>query len=242
MLIFQMKKSIIAIVCLLALWIGRLDAHYTWVDIIGPADGRQIVLGHGHAFPASEQTMDPQGISLEILLKDGTRQKVNLQKGINSLVSPLKSVTGEIDQVVYWTGPVIYTKTTTGVKKGNKTDFQNALNAVKMVRRGRFLAGFNGRMMLPAGPGAELFLKKEKSDYLLLFYLEQKPVPGVEIAYYRALEKEGQAVGKTDAAGMVRLGELKPGKYLFTGKYEKATGKPEYDTEQISVSLTLTLE
>lgn len=242
MLVFNMKKIAITFLCLLGPWICRLDAHYTWVDMIESADGRQIVLGHGHAFPTSEQAMDPPGISLEILLNDGTRQKVNLQKGINSLVFPIKNAAGEIDQAVYWTEPVIYTKTTTGVKKGNKTDFPNALSAVKMVRRGRFLAGFTGQMRLPAGPGAELFLKKENNAYLLSFFLEQKPVPGVEIAYYRAGEKEGRTVGKTDTSGMVRLGELKPGKYLFTGKHDKASGKPEYDTEQTSVSLTVTLE
>lgn len=241
MVLWGVKK--IKIVTLLwALCLGgtfSLFGHFTWVDIL---EGKEpaLVLGHGHRFPQSEQALIPQDINLEIVFVDGGKQKAPLQKEGPCLVSLLAGIKKKIDHAVYEAKPVIFTKTTTGWKKGPKKAFNNAVSSLKILRFGRLQEDFNGSMVSSASR-VELLLKRENDAYRLVFHQGGKPVPAVDITYWLAGEKEERQVGKTDTSGSVRLGNLKPGKYLFSGEYSSAVKCDSYDVEQVSVSLTLTI-
>lgn len=211
--------------------------HVTWIDIV--SSQKKIVIGHGHHYPKSEECPNPASLAQVGSWQNQKFAKLTLAREAHYLSASLPADPPAM--AFFSQNPVIYTRTTRGMKIGPKSQFSNVVDSFRKTVSGKSLTDLKAGM-IPAGLPAELLVKKNNDTYEIYFIMAQKPVFGASISYCLSGSDAEQLLGKTDAYGQVKFKPGKKGNFLITGSFRQDSPNPDCNYELVETTLTVKLE
>lgn len=215
---------------------ATLPGHESWIM---PAGQKGLLeIGHGHSFPVSKQAMNQERLQVFVAGEDGTLQPAVIKREQHRLTAQTPSTVTLLHLALFTEDPLIYNRTSQGVKTGPMTQFPGVADSFRRHRSGVYQAQpgvnpprLNGQLLL--------FLIKAEQQAVLQAYLGDVPLGDVEISCQRPREEALTKLGKTDRQGRLSVSAEQPGLYLFTAHYSQPSHDPQTRRDDYSATLVV---
>jgi len=238
---------------LLPLTTVLLYAHFTWVTTsVSPLEvGKtvEVLIGHGHQFPASEEVIITEGAEVYAVAPSGRRTALAPKARKPLLVAGYKVAEAGLHRFVLAQDRGVRSWTTQGVQPGGKDKHPQARRSARVFRSAVSYALTPGAAYEKAKPLGLVFemTGEVTGDQVVLTVLrESKPLAGVAIHLVSHPQDVanhphgGAAIGKTGADGRFTyvFDPGNKGPLLFAADYiEQAGPAANYDRGEYAASL-----
>lgn len=218
---------------------GLVYSHLTWID----AEPRQnrVRIGHGHFFPVSEEMLNVAHVTAVLVDAEGKSRPLVLRPDRPFLTGDFVATAVPV-LACFIQQPLIFTKTTAGMKKGSKRLFNQVVDSFRRTVCGKTLFHLSHGLMAAPLP-ADLLLEVRPDKIKLLLVVGQgtarQAVPGVEVSCFFGDDQRELSLGMTDRQGRVFCQPIDKGKYLFWARWQKQAASVDYDRELFEVSLSV---
>lgn len=213
---------------------GAAWGHATWVTAPGgiwrPGASVEIVIGHGHGFPKSEEAIAAGQAQVIVAGPGGARSTVAMRAEGGAVHGTYRVGARGRHRVAMVQDRGVRSRTPQGVKAGGRDVHPDAVSASRVLRTA--VAGEGPALALPV----EICAKRSGGVWRVTVLREGHGVAGVAVKVLTpGAEKEADA-GTTDARGELRYAGS--GETLFTAEWkEPAPAGAKYDTTQYETSL-----
>lgn len=224
-----------------ALLAAAAYGHYTWITpetafIAGkPVTVR---IGHGHAFPNSEETINAAQLDLFVVTPSGKRVPVRAAAAVKSVTASYTPTESGPHTIAFVQDRGVSSRTPKGLKKGGRDVNPDALTASRTLRTAVASGGATGAR--PLGLEVELAAQFVSGVWTVQLLTGGKPNAGAAVEVFLAGAASAVAAGKTDAEGKIRyqpqVGSAK--RALFTAEFKQAAPQgASYDAVNYETSL-----
>ncbi len=188
-----------------------LLAHFTW---LAPASGPlvpgkpyRLQIGHGHAFPASEEAVNAAQVKAFVADPGGTRAELPARREAKALVLEWTPKQKGLHVFYFTQDRGEMSRTPEGVKPGGRDRNPGAAAAFRAVRTGVVYAAHGEAALTgrPLGLPLEIVPVLDGSTLTLRLLQDGKPAAGAVIRQLQAGSEEAREAGKTDRNGELRL-------------------------------------
>jgi uncharacterized GH25 family protein len=215
--------------------------HYTWIaPETAFVAGKPVTLriGHGHAFPTSEETINAVQLDLFVLTPSGRRVPVKAAAAVKSVTATYTPSETGAHTVAFVQDRGVSSRTPKGLKKGGRDVNPDAVTASRTIRTSIALTETKG--IKPLGLEVELTAQLSSGAWTIQLLKEGKPQAGVAIEVFLAGASTAGEAGKTNSEGKVRY---QPpvgagAQALFVAEFKQAAPKgASYDAVNYETSL-----
>jgi uncharacterized GH25 family protein len=223
-----------------------LYAHFTWVTAsVSPLEvGKtaEVLIGHGHQFPASEEVIITEAAEVYAVAPSGRRTALAPKAQKPLLVAGYKVAETGMHRFVLAQDRGVRSWTTQGVQPGGKDKHPQARRSARVFRSAVSYALTPGAAYEKAKPLGLVFemTGEVTGDQVVLTVLrESKPVAGVAI-HLVGQARGGEALGKTGPDGRFNYAFTagNKGPLLFAADYiEQAAPTANYERGEYATSL-----
>lgn len=185
-------------------------AHYTWVapsaKFLAIGKPTTIQIGHGHAFPESEEAIDASQIDAFAVSPSGARAKLQPVKSGDALSAEFAAKERGLHRIAFVQDRGVNSRTPGGLKPGGRDKNPNATQAYRTLRTAVAYARTSESVLMagkPLGIEFELTGTLAKGIWSIQLFRQSKPVEGVTIEVIVAGTGTAHQTGKTDSIGRV---------------------------------------
>jgi hypothetical protein len=218
---------------------GLLPAHHSWI-LHNPGQNR-VEVGHGHAFPLSEQAMNAARIKVTVLRADGNSVSHIPGKDTACLTVPLTKGLTALSGAVFIEEPLIMTRTTKGVKNAPMNTLTGVVDSFRRHRSGVYMSA-PGQVIPNLGPHVLLTCRHDHDDLILVLRSGSVPMPEATIEVCEPGLDGERRIGITDAKGHLRFRRQHPGLHLFSAHRALKTTSDETRRDEYTATLVVKLD
>lgn len=224
-----------------ALLASAAYGHYTWITPeTAFVAGKPVAIriGHGHAFPSSEETINAAQLDLFVLTPSGKRVPVKAATAVKSVAASYTPTESGPHTIAFVQDRGVSSRTPKGLKKGGRDVNPDALTASRTLRTAVAAASATGAR--PLGLEVELTAQLASGVWTVQLLRAGKPHAGATVEVFLAGASSAVVAGKTDAEGKVRYqppaGAVK--RALFAAELKSAAPQgASYDAVNYETSL-----
>jgi uncharacterized GH25 family protein len=223
-----------------------LYAHFTWVTAsVSPLEvGKtaEVLIGHGHQFPASEEVIITEGAEVYAVAPSGRRTALAPKARKPLLVAGYKVAEAGMHRFVLAQDRGVRSWTTQGVQPGGKDKHPQARRSARVFRSAvsySLTPGAAYEKAKPLGLVFEMTGEVTGDQVVLTVLRESKPVAGVAI-HLVSQAGGGEPLGTTGADGRFTYSFTagNSGPLLFAADYiDQAAPTANYDRGEYATSL-----
>lgn len=225
----------------MALLAATVFGHYTWITPeTAFVAGKPVTIriGHGHAFPNSEETINPAQLDLFVLTPSGKRVPIKAAAAVKSVTASYTPTESGPHTIAFVQDRGVSSRTPKGLKKGGRDVNPDALTASRTLRTSVAAASATGAR--PLGLEVELTAQLASGVWTVQLVRAGKPLAGAAVEVFLAGAASAVVAGKTDAEGKVRYqppaGAAK--RALFAAEFKSAAPQgASYDAVNYETSL-----
>ncbi|MBN8730109.1 MAG: DUF4198 domain-containing protein [Acidobacteria bacterium] len=224
-----------------ALLAAAAYGHYTWITPeTAFVAGKPVTIriGHGHAFPNSEETINAAQLDLFVVTPSGKRVPVKAAAAVKSVTASYTPTESGPHTIAFVQDRGVSSRTPKGLKKGGRDVNPDALTASRTLRTSVAAGGVTGAR--PLGLEVELTAQFASGAWNVRLLTGGKPHAGAAVEVFLAGASSAAVAGKTDTEGKIRYqppaGAAKPA--LFLAEFKNAAPRSAaYDAVNYETSL-----
>lgn len=219
--------------------------HCTWVVpeqslVVGKTSVIQI--GHGHAFPRSEESIDAKQAELYVLTPSGARVDLKPAAVPGGVSAPFDVKQPGAHRIVMIQDRGVTSRTPAGVKPGGRDKNPDAATAARTFRTAVAHASTGapgGDASKPLGLEVEMAATRTGDGWTIQVLKKGQPAAGVSVEAFAAGGAKAVELGKTGADGKVRYA-APTGRVMFSAGFkDPMPAGSSYDTTNYETSLVV---
>jgi uncharacterized GH25 family protein len=224
-------------------------AHYTWITPAGAGfePGRTVTvsIGHGHAFPRSEEAVDAGQLEAFVLTPSGARVKLAPAVAGSAVSAVFEVKETGLHRIAFTQDRGVTSRTPGGVRPGGRERNPDAVQASRTLRTAvAYAVAGKGSRGDGKPVGLEFELAGEWLDgaWSLRLLSEGNPVAGAAVEAFHAGSAKPMEIGRTGSDGRLsfRPAAGSSGPALFAASLRaRAPAGADYDFLNRETSLTV---
>lgn len=199
-----------------------LTAHFTWIAppvALRLGHKNQILIAHGHQFPASEETINASQITAFAVAPDGNRTELKPVPGPEAVLLEYVPRQSGTHVAAFVQDRGVLSRTPGGLKPGGRDRHADAVESFRLLRTAvAYMPAERGALTAkPLGLELELCAQLSAGKVEVRLLRRGTPVAGQPVSLLTHGAEDAETLGKTDAQGRVtyRIEEGSKGPVLF---------------------------